>query len=548
MQFQPGRLLKERYRILERLGAGGMGEVYLARDLQRRQPVAIKVMHRELETGTSELFRRRFSEEVDILRRISTPGVPAFVDNFDEDQRSYLIMEYIEGHSLETLLEASRDKDMGGLRPDLVVEVGCQVLRILKALHGQQPPLIHRDIKPSNIIIRTQDDTVFLVDFGLAREFHSKSSAKTLVGTAAYCPLEQFQGRPEPRSDLYSLGATMYELLTGCSPKPLNIPPIQEVMPNLPEDLIRIVNRSVRPRPHERYSDADDMLLLLEECAPRLNQIQQAQPTDTTEPIDRIEELIRRWGKGMIPAPDLPPLPPLPNVVDSKRLLPLMRRAQARSRELHGSRWDEIPTRFVILLLLLTVGLGFLWMRARTGRQQLALAREAYPNGPGPHWDASVAAGAFPADGIGLGEVNSFSSAAFAGVVFERDSVGPLKSMACQVQRLKGWPRVLMYADPVGVLLEPENGNYNLRVVNADGNVLRGIDLKTRANSGKLALGNSPRIDLKLVAGKGKLMLYTGKSSLPISTSEDWQPTHAGVVLLNPDKGARVVVRNLTLQ
>lgn len=553
MQFASGVLLKGRYRILERLGAGGMGEVYLAHDLEQRQPVAIKYMHRELESGESELFRRRFTEEVEILRKVNAQGVPAFVDSFDEDDRSYLIMEYIQGHSLEQLLDRTRDKDFGGLRPSLVAEVGIQVCKILEHIHSQDPALIHRDIKPSNIIIRSQDDAVFLVDFGLAREIHSKSSAKTMVGTAAYCPLEQFQGRPEPRSDIYSLGATMYELLTGCQPKPLNIPPIQDVLPNLHEDLVRIINRSVRAQPQERYSAAADMRIMLEEARPRLEQNTPI-VAEAKEPTDRVEELIRRWGKGKIAGPLPPHTIPTPKVLESSVLMESVKRAQARARELQERRPGKfgVPVSVTLGMVIVAVLITHYWVAYQERKVQHGLVEEVFAGGgPAPGWKTLEAFGLFPGEGLGMGDSPRGNNPR-AGVIFAHEEPQTIKTLRCQVRRLKGWPRILVYAQPNGLLLEPQNNTYQLRLVSIDeATGIDGLKLgKTSSQSKPISLGAFTKVDLRLVMiNKSKAHLYIDRRApIPLNFAGPWVTKSCGVIQFNSVKNYRAAISGFQIQ
>lgn len=148
-----GLVLHNRFKVLKHLGAGGMGEVYLGEDLKQPQNVAIKRMLIEQDQMDKELFDRRFREEISILRRLHCTGIPAFVDAFSEDGHSFLVMEFIQGYSLDRLLRVSRTQKEG-LSAEQVATVALHVARVLEYLHSQSPPLVHRDIKPSNMIIR----------------------------------------------------------------------------------------------------------------------------------------------------------------------------------------------------------------------------------------------------------------------------------------------------------------------------------------------------------------------------------------------------------
>ena len=359
-----GEVLQGRYRIEGRLGRGGMGAVYLAFDTETNTQVAVKCFVSGTDAPNPD-FQRRFRDEVNILKRLDFPGIPRFADNFEIGVQSYLVMEYIKGLSLSELLDKTLvDSEKPGLPAPLVTRVGIQICTILDHIHRLPKPLIHRDIKPQNIIIRDSDERIFLVDFGLAREA-GKNSLVSMVGTAAYAPLEQFQGRPEPRSDLYSLGFTMCELLSGQQPVPLHSDPIQNSVPGLHEDLARILNRARRTLPDERYANAADMLVLLEDALPRLTEpapVAEPQPKDSSE--DQMEQMIRRWGRGKTPSievqvpphlleaspvvtPVVPPPPP-----DLREIVRGPDRAAAR----RGSNSGKIVGAAVLLALLAAGG------------------------------------------------------------------------------------------------------------------------------------------------------------------------------------------------
>src|SRR5262245_41192511 len=205
--LQTGTVLNQRYEIVRLIAEGGMGAVYEGRDLKfSGSPVAIK---RCLLSG--EATHRAFTREAELLANLSHPGVPKVRDLFAEADVRYLVMEYIPGRDLEEILN-----DRGAAIPtEDALGWMDQALDALSHMHSQRPPVIHRDIKPSNLKL-TPSGHVMLIDFGLAKG-NGKSS---LVGYSAnYAPLEQLQGDgTDAQSDLYSLGATMYRLLTGQEP------------------------------------------------------------------------------------------------------------------------------------------------------------------------------------------------------------------------------------------------------------------------------------------------------------------------------------------
>jgi serine/threonine protein kinase len=529
MALETDSLLKDRFRILRPLGEGGMGEVYLGEDerggMAEGRPVAIKSLRNDISGHEAALFRRRFREEVGILKRLKAQGIPAFVDAFEESDRSYLIMEYIEGHSLASLLE----KSPAGLRPSMVAEVGIQVCRILQHLHSSSPALIHRDIKPSNIIIRAQDELVFLVDFGLAREFHEEGGARTLVGTVDYCPLEQLQGYPEPRSDLYSLGATMFELLTGQLPKPLNIPELNTVAPHLPVAIAEVVDRSVKSKLDERYPNAAAMLKALADCR-RVLQPVEAPISSLYSSPDRAEQIIQNWGRDRASG-DRP--------ISSSSL-----RLQ-RLREELGRRK---PFLTALLILALFWVLFHFWGQRQYMTEQSQLMLDALKDGvPGPGWRLDATAGLFPADGLGLGPPDSrWESGTRAGSTFvTTSSLHPITQMSFRVRRLKSSPRLLVYAEPWGVMLEPREGHYLARLLHVDKDF--GLESGRYTDHDALPplpfeLPRSLGVSLKIEHGVGQMTI--GRNTRRFRTKGDWNSQACGVLLLNAVNRTRCLVED----
>jgi eukaryotic-like serine/threonine-protein kinase len=203
--------LDGRYHIVERIAAGGMGEVFLAQDAVLAREVAIKVLHRSL--SGDQAFVDRFRREARAAAGLSHPNVVAVYDWGAVDGVYYMVMEYVRGRATRELLNAS-----GRLEPIQAAEVIRQTLLALEHAHHQG--LVHRDIKPENILITT-DGVVKVTDFGLARAYADgrQTQAGSVTGTVQYLAPEQIRGEPaDPRSDLYSLGIVTYELLTGKLP------------------------------------------------------------------------------------------------------------------------------------------------------------------------------------------------------------------------------------------------------------------------------------------------------------------------------------------
>lgn len=541
--MEVGRILRHRYRLENRLASGGMGEIYVASDLQcSERKVAVKSLHAEIGDKTHQLFQRRFREEVGILQRLRVAGVPAFVDAFDEGERSFLIMEYIEGHSLDVLLEQAREQGQKGLPPRFVASAALQVCHILETLHNQVPPLIHRDIKPSNIIVRSEDKQVFLVDFGLAREFSGESGAKTLVGTVGYCPLEQFQGHPEPRSDLYALGATMFELTTGTPPSPLNIPPLQSVLPQIAEEFCGLVDHCVKNGLEERPATATEVAERLEAALPLLHD-------SGTDPEDRIHDLVRLWGAGKRHGNSLaleeepPPLLTLPPPSFGPVVLPLPPvgpKQNARRRRLALALG-------VLLVLLLGAYVNTAWSERHYQAAQRALVLDTYPEGgPGSGWILQDAAGLFPAEDLGLGDpANSWGR---SGLFFQQETPVEVRFLHAQLRRLKGNPRLLVFSAPWGVLVEPgaDQDHYRLclaQVRNAEN--LFHFQLISPFQDLSLEIGEFRRLDVGLQVQDGQLTVSLDRQPvLQTQTALGWRSQSCGVVLLNSVRNHRCVVSN----
>lgn len=203
-------ILMGRYQVQRELSRGGMGSIYLAHDLQHRRPVAIKIARL---AGPEE--RAQFRREALYLQRLHHHSLPRVWDVFSDTQRDFLVMEYIPGDDLETLVQRQ------GPQPEwLVLRWADELLDVLDYLHTQDPPIIHRDVKPGNLKLR-ENDTLVLVDFGIAEEYRPEGD--TLVGVTAvtpgYSPPEQYTDSPaDARTDVYAVGATLVYLLTGTAP------------------------------------------------------------------------------------------------------------------------------------------------------------------------------------------------------------------------------------------------------------------------------------------------------------------------------------------
>ncbi len=266
--LNPGVILQDRYRIIRELGRGGMGAVYHAWDMRLSIPVALKEMIPQSDISSQLLqdLRTQFQQEATVLARLSHPHLVGVTDFFEEGRNIYLVMKFVEGESL-----ADQIKREGALSEARVVAWSEQLLEALSYCHSQG--IIHRDIKPQNIIIRPDGQAV-LVDFGLVKLWDPNDpktrTAVRGIGTPQYAPPEQYEldvGHTEPRSDLYSLGATMYHALTGQTPptatmrisSPEDFKTIRSVAGSVSQRTATAIERAMELARSKRWSTAAEM-------------------------------------------------------------------------------------------------------------------------------------------------------------------------------------------------------------------------------------------------------------------------------------------------
>jgi serine/threonine-protein kinase len=264
IQLAPGTLLVDRYKITKRIGGGGMGSVYLAEDLNlANRPVAVKEM---IEMFADESARTKaiedFKREAELLARLDHPSIPTIYQYFFDSNRGryYLVMKYIDGGDL-----AARQRASGGKVDELTVaKWAMDTADVLDYIHSQNPPIIYRDLKPANLMIDARTNRVMLVDFGIARFVAPTQKGVTAIGTMGYAPPELFAGNVEARSDIYSLGATMFHLLTGQDPQdnPLLIfdfaknPKPRQINPAITPEMEDLICCAVEHKPENRFPSA----------------------------------------------------------------------------------------------------------------------------------------------------------------------------------------------------------------------------------------------------------------------------------------------------
>ena len=272
-RLKAGILLDNRYEIKRLIKAGGMGAVYEAHDNRfKKASCAVKEMFSPSSDDEEDkaYILKRFETEAEILHTLRHPNLPFVRDYFTWEGRYYLVMDYIEGEDLFTILKHYKKE---GIDEKLVIQWAKEILDALYYLHSQSPPVVYRDLKPGNIMIRNSDNKAILVDFGIARTVEPEcDNTKTIVGTLVYAPEELLHGKPEPRTDIYSLGATMHCLLTGIVPKTaLSFGPVREINPKVSPELEKILIRALEMRASDRYRDAAEMIEALEKIPSDLN-------------------------------------------------------------------------------------------------------------------------------------------------------------------------------------------------------------------------------------------------------------------------------------
>ncbi len=309
MPLLPNQILNNRYQILALLGQGGMGSVYRAFDQVLQRPVAIKEHIPDPNATPQGLAQARaqFQREARVLAKLHHDNLPRVTDYFSFGGNEYLVMDLIEGMGLDQVVQQHGAISEGAVRAWM-----NQVLDALIYIHSQNPPVIHRDIKPANLILKP-DGKVTLVDFGLVKLLDPNNprtlSAMRAMGTPEYAPIEQFSPgmHTDARSDIYSLGATMYHLLSGRPPldvprrlvDPTQMPNLRAINPNVSPQMEWVVHKALEIQPQNRFQSAAEM--------------KQALATTATVPAPP-----------QLPSPPYVPPPPPPPRQTSAPLFPVL--------------------------------------------------------------------------------------------------------------------------------------------------------------------------------------------------------------------------------
>ncbi len=262
-QLEGGVTLVNRYVIQEVIGVGGMGSVYRARDLHFPTVVKLVAVKEMINRAPDPLVQKtivqNFEREANILATLNHPSIPRIYDYFSVDNRSYLVLEFINGKDLEAIINESP----GFLSEEQVLGWAIELCDVLSYLHGHKPdPIIFRDMKPSNVMINQQGHVV-LVDFGIAKPFQAGQKG-TMIGTEGYSPPEQYRGEATQLADIYALGATLHHALSRRDPRleppfSFNERPLRKINPAVSMELETVINTALQYNPKDRFQSAEAM-------------------------------------------------------------------------------------------------------------------------------------------------------------------------------------------------------------------------------------------------------------------------------------------------
>lgn len=258
-----GSLVDEKYKILSEIGHGGMSVVYMAINEKANKTWAVKEVRKDGRMDFN-IVRQGLMAEIDTLKRLKHPYLPSIVDVIEDDETFIIVMDYVEGRSLDKILE-----EHGVQQESVVVEWAKQLCDVLGYLHSRTPAIIYRDMKPANVMLKP-DGTVTLIDFGTAKNYEINYGETTGIGTIGYAAPEQYigsgLGRTDARTDIYCLGMTLYHLLTGQDPcrNLISDTSIRAVNPALSRGLDSIIRKCTAHQPEDRYQSCEELMYDLE--------------------------------------------------------------------------------------------------------------------------------------------------------------------------------------------------------------------------------------------------------------------------------------------
>ena len=294
----PDTQLQDRYRIIHKIGGGGMGIVYLAEDnrLPGRMCAVKEMSPTQLPPEDRNWATNSFRQEAQMLARLSHPGLTAVTDFFPEGENLYLVMDYVPGQTLQEMLDGTPD---GRLPQGQALNTVRQLCDVLEYLHRQSPPVIFRDLKPSNVML-TPEGQIKLIDFGIARFFKPAQSQDTVtLGTPGYAAPEQWgtAGQSDARSDIYGLGVLLLRLATGYDPvpNPFPLPQPRDVMPEISPKTEYLILRATPPDPGARYQSVAEFRRDIDT------------PSAQLQPQEKTKLLTQRQATAPPPAPAIDP-------------------------------------------------------------------------------------------------------------------------------------------------------------------------------------------------------------------------------------------------
>ncbi len=255
-----GTVIDGKYQVLKEIGRGGMSVVYLAMDTHLNKQWAVKEILKRGSGKQDEIVVNSLLAEANLMKRLDHPALPRIVDIIDKGSTIYVVMDYIEGESLDKVLATE-----GPQKEAVVIDWAKQLCDALSYLHAQNPPIIYRDMKPANVMLKPEGN-IKIIDFGIAREYkEEKFMDTTVLGTKGYAPPEQYNGQTDARSDIYALGMTMHHLLTDVDPRGGEpYAPVRQWNPALSEGVEVIIDKCVQPAAENRYQTCADLLYDLE--------------------------------------------------------------------------------------------------------------------------------------------------------------------------------------------------------------------------------------------------------------------------------------------
>lgn len=246
-------IFDNRFEILKIIGQGGMGTVYLVKDLQDQSVWALK------EQMITDINRKLLISEAELLGKLTHPSLPKLRYRKEKDGYLYLVMDYVDGYTLEDLIKSGQKTD-----EKTIINWFIQISRVLEYLHGLETPVVYRDFKPSNIMIE-QSGNVKIIDFGIAQEYNGeKANVEIAALTRGYAAPEQYDSRYhlDVRTDIYSLGVTMHYLVTGKDPNkpPFHFRPVRKLAPGASRAIEKILKKCLQPSPDKRYGNVSQLL------------------------------------------------------------------------------------------------------------------------------------------------------------------------------------------------------------------------------------------------------------------------------------------------